>query len=185
MRSIAGLTSVLVLLFGAIACAETLPEVREPMFGLRVAVADIRLERTQEAVLRGCGIARPGTEQMSWVFAEVNAPSGRYLALGGLARLVRDGRPQAWEQDWRGSLVLLEGERCTAIDPPRDVLGDPAYASQPVPTAIAAAVAEDAVTRLVRQFGGRQGLAAALRAQGVDPGGGPALLREAVERATR
>jgi hypothetical protein len=183
MRFFAGLTSLLLALvaWGA-AGAQGLPEVRDPFFGVRIAAAQMKLERAEAAFLDECGVGRPSIEQMSWIFAEARTPQGRFVALGGLARRVRHGRAEPWIQNWKGELVVV-GARCTLIDPPREALTNPDHAFVPLSPETVAGLAEDAVARLTLQFGSRAALVAALRAQGVYPTAGPPSLRAALERA--
>ncbi len=184
MRSIAGLTSLLLaLLAWSAAGAQNLPDVRDPFFGVRIAAAEMKLERAEAAFLKHCDIGRPSIEQMSWVFADVRTPQGRFVALGGLARRVRHGRAEPWIQNWKGELVVVEGTRCTLVDPPREALTNPDHATVPLSDEAVAGLAADSVARLTRQFGSRTALVAALRAQGVYPTAGPEALRSALERA--
>ncbi len=185
MRCIAGLTSLLLALFAwsaGPALAQAAPEVRDPFFGVRIAAAQMKLERAEAAFLDECGVGRPSIEQMSWIFAEARTPQGRFVALGGLARRVRHGRAEPWIQNWKGELVVVVGARCTLIDPPREALTNPDSAFVPLSPDTVAGLAEDAVARLTLQFGSRAALVAALRAQGVYPTAGPPSLRAALER---
>lgn len=183
MRFFAGLTSfLLALLAWGAAGAQTPPDVRDPFFGVRIAAAQMRLERAAAAFLDDCGVGRPSIEQMSWIFAEADTPQGRFVALGGLSRRVRHGRAEPWIQNWKGELVVVRGTRCTLIDPPREALTNPGHATVPLSDEAVTGLAEDAVARLTRQFGSRAALVAALRAQGVYPTSGPPALRAALER---
>jgi len=183
MRCIAGLTSLLLaLLAWGVAAAQTLPEVRDPLFGVRIPAAQMKLERAEAAFLDDCGVGRPSIEQMSWIFAEARTEQGRFVALGGLSRRVRHGRAEPWIQNWKGELVVVQGERCLLNDPPREALTNPDDATLNLSQEAVARLAEDAVARLTRQFGSRAALVAALRAQGVYPTSGPPALRVALER---
>jgi hypothetical protein len=185
MRSIAGLARLLLVLLSlcaGAAVAQELPDVRDPLFGVRIPAAQMQMERADEALLHDCGVGRPSIEQMSWIFAEANTQQGRFLALGGLARRVRHGRAEPWIQNWKGELVVLVGERCMQLRAPRQVLTAPEHSELRLSAEVLEALADDAVARLTRQFGSRAALVAALRAQAVYPTAGPPALRAALER---
>jgi hypothetical protein len=183
MRSLVRSGLLLWLFAWTSAAAQGLPDVREPLFGVRIAVAEMRLERAEAAFLNQCGVGRPSIEQMSWVFADARTPHGRFVALGGLTRRVRHGRAEPWVQNWGGELVVVAGGRCTQLRAPRQVLTAPEHSELRLPAEVLEALAEDAVARLSRQFGSRAALVAALRAQSVYPTAGPPELRAALERA--
>jgi hypothetical protein len=183
MRFIAGPAAfLLALLAWGMAAAQDLPEVRDPLFGVRIPGGEMQLERAEPAFLKRCGIGRPGIEQMSWIFADARTGAGRFVALGGLARRVRHGRAEPWIENWTGELVRLSGERCALLRAPRQVLAAPEHSELRLPAEVVEALAEDAVARLTRQFGSRDALVAALRAQSVYPTAGPPALRRALEK---
>jgi len=183
MRSIAGPAGLLLALFAwGVAVAQSLPDVRDPLFGVRIAATQMRMERAEKAFLDDCGVGRPSIEQMSWVFADARTEQGRFVALGGLSRRVRHGRAEPWIQNWGGELVVVAGGRCTQLRAPRQVLTAPEHSELKLPAEVLDALAEDAVARLTQQFGSRAALVAALRAQSVYPTAGPPELRRALER---
>jgi hypothetical protein len=185
MRPTAGLAVLLLVLFTWGAAAEqALPEVRDPLFGVRIPGDEVQLERADAAFLRQCGIGRPGIEQMSWIFADARTEEGRFVALGGLTRRVRHGRAEPWIENWTGELVQVVGARCMLLRPPRQVLAAPEHSGLKLATEVVEALAEDAVARLTQQFGSREALVAALRAQSVYPTAGPPALRLALERGS-
>jgi hypothetical protein len=154
--------------------------VQEPVFGLRLASAGIRLDALPEDVRSKCSELADDDKWAGrlWVYARADDAGATYYVVGGYFERRNPAPGEArFELDERGGVISIDGAECTAYGPARKVFDVRAF--NEIPQSILQRLAADLGVRLARAFGGPDRLRAELRNQRIDPDPLPAELRQA------
>lgn len=142
---------------------------QEPVLGLRLEAANVKLDSLPEDVRALCLQTADNERRKGrlWVFARaVDAAATFYVVAGYFQRLhPGPGEPQ-YEMEDRGGVLTIAGNKCSADGPARDVFEAQDFNETPQP--VLQQLANDLAARLARAFGGPDRLRAELRNQRID-----------------
>jgi hypothetical protein len=143
-----------------------------PALGLRVELADLKLEKFPDEILRMCNQIADDERSVGhlWVFAKAKDAASTYYVLSGyftFRNLPPDRRPYELG-DW---VMVVQGNKCGG-----DPNADETFASHDpnadnngnVPDRILKVLAVDLAARTVKAFGGPEKLRAEIRSQRID-----------------
>lgn len=165
-------TTSLAVVCCASAAKDTPPRVlQEPILGLRMNVANVKLDRLPENIQAMCEqIANDDKwKGYLWVFARANDASGAtYYVVSGYFKRTHPAPAEAlYDLDDRGAVYTVTGNTCSGDGPAREVFEVRDFKQTPQP--VLQRLSEDLVARLVRAFGGADRLRTELRNQRIDP----------------
>jgi hypothetical protein len=137
------------------------PMATDPIFGLVYSPDAIRFEAAPAALARTCAeLTTERWNRQTWIFARTAAADGDYLVLGGFFLPKASRQPPM--VDKKGVLLRLKGADCHLIGPVREVFD---YKPEEIGTTTLQALAQDAVCRYARAYGGKEKFLDALRRQ--------------------
>jgi hypothetical protein len=153
---------------------------REPVFGLRLEAANVKLD-VLSAEERGKCFEIADDERWTgnvWVFAVARESDATYYVVGGYFRRrhPRPGESPYW-LDSRGGVFQIKGGECIGVGAAREVFDVRPFKETPQP--VLQQLALDLAERLARAFGGPDRLRTALKKKDIDPVGLPPELAEA------
>jgi hypothetical protein len=145
---------------------------REPMLGLRYAIAKVRFDPLPAEVLKRCPTLADDANVRArlWIHAFARDAGRSYYVVGGYG-IHSHPEPPAFPRYVPydlGTTFFLEGDSCTVLGEPKEVFD--AGESDETSASTLRQLAADAVVRLSRAFGGPDRLRAEVRSQHVDPG---------------
>jgi hypothetical protein len=141
---------------------------QEPVLGLRLEVAGLKLDPLPEDVRAMCGqVADDETwTGRVWIVAEGKDATTTYYVLAGFFKRRHPEPGQSmYDTDSQGGFYTIRGSKCGG-DPAREVFDVRDFNETPQP--VLQQVAHDLATRLVRAVGGADRLRAELRNQRID-----------------
>jgi hypothetical protein len=137
------------------------PTATDPIFGLVYSPDAMRFEAAPVALARMCpDLTTERWNRQMWIFARTAAADGDYLVLGGFFLPKASRQPPM--VDKKGVLLRLNGSECHLIGPVREVFD---YKPEDIGTTTLQALAQDAVCRYARAYGGKEKFLDALRRQ--------------------
>ncbi|MGW8391471.1 hypothetical protein [Pseudoduganella sp. HUAS MS19] len=152
---------------------------RDPILGLRLPAAGIKLDLVPEDIRALC-VQMADTEAWTtrqWIFGVAKHSTATYYLVNGYSKRrnpTPDQRPYLQHID--GGVYKVSGSECSG-DPAREtfVVRDP----RQIPREVLQALAQDLVTRMARAAGGAQRLRAAIKKQRIDFNQLPPEMQEA------
>lgn len=137
------------------------PMATDPIFGLVYSPDVLRFEVAPAALAGTCeDLTTERWNRQTWIFARTAAADGDYLVLGGFFLPKASHQPPM--ADKKGVLLRLKGAECRLIGPVREVFD---YKPEDISTTTLQALAQDAVCRYTRAYGGKVKFLDALRRQ--------------------
>src|ERR1017187_2801317 len=137
------------------------PTATDPIFGLVYSPDAIRFKAAPAALTRTCtDLTTERWNRQTWIFARTAAADGDYLVLGGF--FLPKASRQPLMVDKKGVLLRLKGSECHLIGPVREVFD---YKPEDISITTLQALAQDAVCRFARAYGGKEKFLSALRRQ--------------------
>ncbi|TFW34420.1 hypothetical protein [Massilia horti] len=141
---------------------------QEPVLGLRLKSAGVKLELLPEDVRKIC-VQIADSENWTarkWIFARAADAASTYYVVSGYSkrRHPEPGEP-LYEPDERGGMLFVTGNKCEG-DPAREVFK--ARDFNDTPQAILQQLAQDLAKRLSRAFGGPDRLRTEIKNQRID-----------------
>jgi hypothetical protein len=157
--------------FAAQAQDQPPPILREPILGLRYAIATVRFDPLPAGVLQRCPTLADDANVRArrWIHAFARNAGRSYYIVGGYG-IHGNPEPPAFPRYVPydlGTTFFLEADACTVLGEPKEVFD--AGESDETSRAILRELAADAVVRLSRAFGGPDRLRAEVRNQHADP----------------
>ena len=162
--------------------AEELPPrmLQEPVFGLHIEVAGLKLDAMPDEVRNQCSEIADDERWTGrlWVYAIVHEADATYYVVGGYFRRRHPapGESRYW-LDTRGGVYRIAGTTCLGIGPAREVFDVRPLNETPQP--ILQQLAADLAARLTRAFGGPDRLRTTMQRQHIDLHRLPAELQQA------
>lgn len=153
---------------------------QEPIFGLRLEVAKVKLDLLPDDVRNQC-MEIADNENLTgrqWVYATARDAGATYYVVGGyFERRHPEQGESRYRLDTYGGVYRIDGTGCLGVGAAREVFNTPSFDETPQP--ILQQLAVDFAVRLVRAFGEPDRLRMKLRNQHVDPDSLSPELREA------
>lgn len=143
---------------------------QEPVLGLRLEIAGLKLDPSPENVRAMCGqVADDETwTGRVWIVAEAKDAAATYYVLAGYFKRRHPGPGESlYDTDSQGGLYTIKGAKCGG-DPAREVFDVRDFNEIPQP--LLQQLANDLATRLAKAFGGADRLRAELKGQRIDFG---------------
>lgn len=142
---------------------------QEPVFGLRLPTAKLRLNVLADEIRNKCA-PLADTEKWRgrlWVYATTKDAGGMYYVVGGYYERLNPepGQPQ-YHLDTTGAVFQIVGETCIAYGGAKEVF-DARYFEE-TPQAILQKLASDLAAQLARALGGSERLRTELRNQRIE-----------------
>lgn len=141
---------------------------QEPVLGLRLEVAGLKLDPLPEDVRAMCGqVADDETwTGRVWIVAEAKDAAATYYVLAGYFKRRHPGPGETlYDTDSQGGVYTIKGTKCGG-DPAREVFDVRDF--NEIPQALLQQLANDLAARLVKAFGSADRLRAELKAQRID-----------------
>jgi hypothetical protein len=141
---------------------------QEPVLGLRLEVAGLKLDPFPEDVRAMCGqVADDETwTGRVWILAEAKDAAATYYILAGYFKRRHPGPGESlYDTDSQGGVYTIKGSKCGG-DPAREVFDVRDFNETPQP--VLQQLASDLAARLVKAFGSADQLRAELKGQRVD-----------------
>jgi len=164
------------------ASAQPLPTATDPLFGLTYDSTAVKFE---PALYSQClELTNARWNRKMWIFGRTTTSNITYVVIGGFY-VKREGTGNASpaiEADPVGAVIRLKGKQCELIGPAREVFD---YPSSEIGARVLKGLANDAVCRYIRAFGGKREFLDAIERQHIrfdDPHS--TILKEAVFAAS-
>jgi len=141
---------------------------QEPVLGLRLEVAGLKLDPLPEDVRAMCGqVADDETwTGRVWIVAQAKDAAATYYVLAGYFKRRHPGPGESlYDTDSQGGVYTIKGSKCGG-DPAREVFDVRDF--DEIPQAVLQQLANDLATRLIKAYGSPDRLRAELKGQRVD-----------------
>jgi hypothetical protein len=173
MLSIATKHAVALALLTSACCiaqAKEGPQVlQDPVLGLRLPAATLRLEALQDQIRNKCAALADNERWKGrlWVYATTRDAGGTYYVVGGFYERphAEPGQPR-YQLDTTGAIFQIVGDTCIGYGGAKEVF-DARYFEE-TPQAILQKLAVDLAAQLARALGGAERLKTELRNQRID-----------------
>jgi len=141
---------------------------QEPVLGLRLEVAGLKLDPLPEDVRAMCGQVADDERWTGrvWIVAKAKDAAATYYVLAGYFKRRHSGPGQSpYDTDSQGGVYTVKGTKCGG-DPAREVFDVRDFNEIPQP--VLQQLANDLAARLAKAFGGANRLRAELQGQRID-----------------
>ncbi|MCB5943733.1 hypothetical protein [Acidocella sp. KAb 2-4] len=157
--------------------AQVLTRPIAPVLGLIFSPAQIAFAQAPSDLVTAC--PQPSHAPF-WIYAQTERPEGTYMLVAGPAMVFIDApninKPVMVPVYGFRDVILYHHNVCTSLWAPNDVFKSPT----PMQVPIVRDLATDLIARAQRAYGGRAGLIAALKTQGITPAQADPMMRPAL-----